>query len=245
MFSQPQWSQFFSELEERCTHILSTQSTLAHSKPDHSPVTEADLALSAFLRDHALAKGFHFHSEEEHGELRFPALILDPLDGTREYVVGRPECAFSAAWMCGPGLDAPHAAAIYNPFTGFRLASGMAPRWVPRPPTQPWRGLVSRSEWEQGLYRGRETGEEWTVQPRGSIAFKLALLASGACDFVVSLRPKNVWDIAAGTLLAAERGMECWSAGERVLSLDRGSYQAPLIWGPPSLSAFLRRAFPA
>lgn len=243
MFSPDEWSGFFRDLEAVCVGLDGPANIKTSLKIDRTPVTAADLALSDFMKGHPLARGFHFHSEEEHSDLRFPALILDPIDGTREYTAGRPECAFSAAWMRSPELGAAHAAVVYNPFTGFRLASGMSPRISPLTEGAPWQGMVSRSEWEQGLYEGKRS-VDWTLTPRGSIAFKLALLASGACDFVVSLRPKNVWDIAAGTLLAHERGMVFWSAGVKIDSLDRENYPAPLIWAPPAISASLLESFP-
>jgi len=201
-----------------------------------------DRALSHFIKTYPLAAGLHLHCEEEHTSLIFPALVVDPLDGTRDFIEGRAECAVSVAWMAGPELDGPHAALIYNPFTGFALHSGQSPAWAPLVQQGPWSGLVSRSEWNQGLYRDVREPEA-RLAPRGSIAFKLGLLAGGACDFVVSRRPKNVWDIAAGTLLAHKRGMEFWSGGTRVTSLSAESYSAPLFWGRPEVVAALRPIF--
>ena len=40
----------------------------------------------------------------------------------------------------------------------------------------------------------------------GSIAYKLALVATGKADATFSLEPKNEWDIAAGVLLVEESG---------------------------------------
>ena len=108
------------------------------------------------------------------------------------------------------------------------------PNWSSKNQEAPFYGLVSRSEWERGLFNNFQS-EQFSVIPRGSIAFKLALLASGGCDFVISLRPKNIWDIAAGTLLNHQRGLEFWSNGKKVTELSQATYAAPLIWAPPKM----------
>src|SRR5262249_39077433 len=64
--------------------------------------------------------------------------------------------------------------------------------------------LASRSEDKRG---------EWDAfKPRvrvnltGSVAFKLAEIATGAGDATFTLTPKNEWDICAGSLLVEEAG---------------------------------------
>ncbi len=205
-------------------------------------MTEVDQLISDFVKSSPLAEGFSFYSEEDHSELVFPALILDPLDGTRDFLEGRPECAVSAAWMKSPSLGDSHFAVIFNPFTGLTIDSTLSPPWRPKVQPGPWTGMVSRSEWSKGLYPTPHA-EVYRLIPRGSIAFKLGLLCSGACDFVVSMRPKNVWDIAAGTLLARQRGMEFWSAGKKIESLEATHYQSPLIWGTPDKIPSLLKSF--
>lgn len=242
MFSQASISQFLTELHTFQMSWNDLDGVKKSTKADHSPVTEIDHALSEFFKHHPLAKGHHFFSEEDHGELRFPALILDPLDGTRDFIAGRPECAISAAWMATPELTSESFALIQNPFSGFTLTSFSAPAWRPRPQQPPYDGLVSRSEWESGLY-AKFHSTTYLLRPRGSIAFKLGLLASGACDYVVSRRPKNIWDIAAGTLLLQQRGFQLYSAGQQVTQLDRTKYPAPLIWASPELMPALLGQF--
>lgn len=242
MFSRSEIDQLIHEILQFQLSWNNVNDVKKSTKVDSSPVTEIDHALSDFFKHHALSKAYQFYSEEDFGEFKFPALILDPLDGTRDFIAGRAECAVSAAWMESASLDGKNFAMILNPFSGFRLTSADHTAWQPRPQSAPYLGLVSRSEWDRGLYRTHHT-QDFQLQPRGSIAFKLALLASGACDFVVSLRPKNVWDIAAGTLLLHQREMELWSNGKRVTELSQPSYEAPLIWAPagminPLLSQF-------
>jgi myo-inositol-1(or 4)-monophosphatase len=242
MFSKQQLDEFLTSLVGRCAAFSDLSSVRVSLKSDRTLVTEVDHALSDFIKAHPLAAGLHLHSEEEHTRLAFPGLIVDPLDGTRDFVEGRAECAVSVAWMASAALDGPQSALVYNPFTGFALHTGHPTGWVPKVQTGPWSGLVSRSEWGKGLFDD-VVDSQLLLAPRGSIAFKLALLAAGSCDFVVSRRPKNVWDIAAGTLLAHRRGMEFWSAGKRVTSLEDESYPAPLFWGRPETVADLRQVF--
>ena len=242
MFSPAEIHNFFLELQAFQMSWNDVVNVKKATKADQTPVTEIDHAISDFFKQHSLATGYTFYSEEDHGELKFPALILDPLDGTRDFIEGRPECAVSAAWMTGPELNSKHFALLMNPFTGFQLSSHQAAAWQSRPQSGPYLGLVSRSEWQQGLYE-KHKNPSLQLQPRGSIAFKLGLLASGSCDFAVSLKPKNVWDIAAGTLLAEQRGMQCWSKGKRVTDLSKATYQAPLIWAQPELIPSLLSEF--
>jgi myo-inositol-1(or 4)-monophosphatase len=71
--------------------------------------------------------------------------------------------------------------------------------------------LASRSEVGRGEWR--PLAEAFHVEPTGSIAWKLALVACGRADATISLAPKHGWDVAAGVLLVEE-------AGGRVARLD-------------------------
>ena len=64
---------------------------------------------------------------------------------------------------------------------------------------------ASRTEVKAGRWKGfRNHG--FTITPTGSIAYKLALVAVGKMDAVVSLAPKNEWDVAGGTALVEAGG---------------------------------------
>ena len=76
----------------------------------------------------------------------------------------------------------------------------------------------------------------------GSIAYKLARLANGESDFVVSLAPKNIWDIAGGTLLCFKSGMKFYSQGKEVTKVQK-LYQPPLIWSSSEVSPELLKLF--
>lgn len=240
MFAPYLGQQLLIDLRHFCDSLSDINYNVINLKSDKSFITEIDTKVSDFFKQHASAKGYSFYSEEEHSTLQFPALVLDPIDGTRELVAGRAECAVSAAFMETSRLNDAYAL-ILNPFTGFALSTSDKASWIPRELTRRPLGLVSRSEWEAKIFDNKDG--DFDLIPRGSIAFKLALLASGAADFVVSLKPKNIWDIAAGTILCHQRGIEMWSAEKRLTELSDELYTAPLIWCRPELSTTLRETF--
>lgn len=238
MFSSNLGQQFVADLRKFCTGLSLGQDLQIESKPDKTFVTIIDQQLSDFCKQHASANGFHFYSEEDHSELKFPAMVVDPLDGTLELIAGRPECAVSVAWLPTPDMKNGFAV-VFNPFTGFSLTTSDVAPWKAKPNLEAPIGMISRTEWSKGLYKDKSAH----LIPRGSIAFKLALLASGTCDYVVSLRPKNIWDIAAGTMLCQQRGIEMWSGGKKIERLDQALYDFPLIWARPELIPTLRGQF--
>jgi len=221
-----------SEIVKKRVNPLSLSDSLQISqKSDSSIVTLVDTEISDFIHDELISlverHGFHFFSEEDQKSFGFPSIILDPIDGTRELAVGLGECVVSLALMDGPSSGQ---AWIYNPFTGFEMCTGLP---FVNPVTyneQRLFGYVSRSDLKKGLLSHLEAVNGIHIEPRGSIAFKLALLASGACDFVYSKTPKNVWDVAAGTLLCWERGLKLYQGDGELKSLNTEKLEGELIW---------------
>jgi len=236
MVNSPQLESFLIDLKSFISGSLKVEDLSVSTKEDSSPVTHFDTAISQFCKSHP-ACAANFYSEEDHSELEFPSIILDPIDGTKELIKLNGECVVSIAWMRnsreGESL-------IFNPFTGFRISTFDSSSWSPKSVAPPYLGLVSRSEINHMM--GLKNFQHQLVA-RGSIAFKLGLLASGGCDFVVSLKPKSIWDIAAGTLLAWQRGMTFYSNGEKVIELGQKSYAPPLIWGKPSVAREVNQYF--
>ncbi|MGZ3787428.1 MAG: inositol monophosphatase family protein [Bacteriovorax sp.] len=217
-------------------------------KDDKSFVTEIDLFVSTLLKEklshHPEYSSYAFFSEEDFKEYTFPCAILDPIDGTRELVKGRPECAVSLALMKSHTIaDPENFAWLYNPFSGFFLDTTTP--FVPSldKSIQKLLTFVSRSEFHKGHYNKYLNHPQIDITPRGSIAFKLGLLAIGACDFIISLEPKNVWDIAAGTILCERRGIHFYENGLRIKTLDRERYQGALIWAPEELAPIILDCF--
>ncbi len=184
-------------------------------KSAHDPVTQADRILDEVLRQHLLQEGEYWFSEESRGGTKQSAQgrvwIVDPLDGTREYLAGVPEWCLSVALMeDGRGV----AAGICNPITGeiFLGSETTGVTYNDRKVSATTRKslsgatvLASRSEFARGQWeRFRDAG--FAVKPVGSVAYKLARVAAGLADATWTLVPKHGWDVAAGAFLVEAAG---------------------------------------
>ncbi len=219
----------------------------AEYKAGHDPVTEADRAVDTVLKKHLLRNDEGWLSEESVDDFsrlgRQRVWVVDPLDGTREFVQGIPEFCVSIA-MVENGI--PVAGGICNPATD-ELILGSRDRGVTYngKPAQPSQRtdlhgalvLASRSEVKRGEWKQFESAE-FNIRAMGSVAYKLGLVAAGLADLTFTLVPKNEWDVAAGAALVE-------SAGGWVLKLDhsplRCNQKNPLISGLLAGGPFLRR----
>jgi myo-inositol-1(or 4)-monophosphatase len=187
----------------------------AEYKAGHDPVTEADHALDAVLRKHLLREGEGWLSEESADDLsrldRQRVWIVDPLDGTREFVEGIPEFCVSIA-MVEDGR--PVAGGICNPATREiflgSIGSGLTYNGIPTNVSQQHNLdgaviLASRSETKRGEWKPFENAP-FKVVPMGSVAYKLARVSAGLADATFTLTPKHEWDVAAGAALVLSAG---------------------------------------
>jgi len=192
------------------------------TKQGGDPVTKADRAVDTALRKLLPQDDEGWLSEETVDDPsrldKQRVWIVDPLDGTKEFIAGIPEWCVSIAFAEAGKIVA---AGICNPVTKqVFLASkelgatlnGNPIRVSTRRTLAGATILASRSEVKRGEWE-RFTGEPFTVVPTGSVAYKLALVAAGEADAIISLTPKNEWDIAAGVLLVE-------AAGGQVATLD-------------------------
>ncbi len=184
-------------------------------KANRDPITVADFEANRILRETLMATfpdcGWLSEETRDSPErlMKKRVWIVDPIDGTKEFVSGIPEFAVSVA-LVNEGF--PVLAAVYNPATGeFFTAIRNEGAWLNGSKIQanhPLRErlvvLASRSEIHRGEFQPFEPYA--VIQPVGSIAYKLALIAAGRADATFSLGPKNEWDIAAGALLVEEAG---------------------------------------
>jgi myo-inositol-1(or 4)-monophosphatase len=218
----------------------------AEYKAGHDPVTEADRAVDAILKKHLLREGEGWLSEETIDDSsrlnKRRVWVVDPLDGTREFVQGIPEFCISIA-MVEDGL--PIAGGICNPATDELILgsrdSGVTYNGSPAQPSQrrDLQGalvLASRSEVKRGEWKQFESAE-FDIRPMGSVAYKLGLVAAGRADLTFTLVPKHEWDVAAGAALVE-------SAGGWTLKLDhsplRCNQKDPLISGLLAGGPYLR-----
>ena len=184
------------------------------SKPDGSPVTEADLAVNKFLSERlrTARPDYGWLSEEsEDDAARLTAervFVIDPIDGTIAFVKRRPHFTICAA-VVEDGR--PVAAAVYNPMLNecFTAAKGGGARLNGKPIH------VSNPDALEGshILAGRNVFEDprfaWPTleqDNRNSAAYRLVLVASGAYDASISLTAKHDWDLAAADLIVMEAG---------------------------------------
>jgi myo-inositol-1(or 4)-monophosphatase len=215
-------------------------------KIGHDPVTEADRALDAVLRKELLREGEGWLSEESVDDpirlQRSRVWVVDPLDGTREFVKGIPEFCASIGFVEN---GRPVAGGIYNPATDETflgsIESGVTYNGKPSQPSQRKSldgalVLASRSEVKRGEWKPFENST-LNIRPMGSVAYKLALVSAGLADVTFTLTPKNEWDVAAGAALVL-------SAGGFVSTLDntplRCNNRNPLLSGLLASGPYLR-----
>lgn len=186
------------------------------------PVTAADHAIDGVLHRILPREGEGWLSEEtvdNPDRLDCNRVwIVDPLDGTREFVDGIPE------WCISIGLveeGVPVAGGILNPSTNEEvvgsLETGVTLNGAPAGMTgrEGLQGaviLASRSEWKRGEW-DRFHDAPFQVKPCGSVAYKLAQVAAGLADGTWTLVPKHEWDVAGGAALVE-------AAGGRVIFAD-------------------------
>lgn len=209
------------------------------------PVTEADRAVDAVLHQHLLREGEGWLSEESVDDLsrldKSRVWVVDPLDGTREFVLGLPEFCVSIGYI---EKGKPVAGGIYNPATHETILgaidSGVLYNGKRARPSQKTtlKGalvLASRSEVKRGEWQQFQASD-FEIRPLGSVAYKLGLVAAGLADVTFTLTPKNEWDVAAGAALVQSSGGFVATLDNQTLDCNqRNPLIAGLIAGGPYL----------
>jgi myo-inositol-1(or 4)-monophosphatase len=222
----------------------------AEYKAGHDPVTLADTAVDAVLRKALQREGEGWLSEEtpdDFARLEQRQLwVVDPLDGTREFVEGVPEFCVSIG-LVEDGR--PVAGGILNPVTDELFLGSAAGVTYNGKAAQTSRRdslcgatiLASRSETKRGEWKRFEAAE-FIVKPMGSVAYKLALVSAGLADATFTLTPKHEWDIAGGVALVE-------SAGGAALTLEntavRFNNRSILVSGLLACGPFLKDSLSA
>jgi myo-inositol-1(or 4)-monophosphatase len=184
------------------------------------PVTEADIAVDNFLKG-ALIEArpdYGWLSEETRddparlGKARI--FVVDPIDGTVAFIKGRPHFTIAIAVVED---TRPVSAVVFNPILEecFTAAQGEG-AWL--------NGESIHTSTQATIEDCRMLGDKamfahpgWSVAPntawppmhvetRNSIAYRMALVASGAFDAALALTAKHDWDLAAADLIVHEAG---------------------------------------
>ena len=213
-------------------------------KADGSPVTKADQTADAVIRDGLarLVPSLPIVSEEqEHRETPSrdggPYFLVDPLDGTREFIAGIDEYTVNIAIVADGApllgvIAAPAKGVIWRglvghgaerlTFSGRQAATPQAIKTRRRPAGEVV-AMVSRSHLEARTQAYLE-GFPRTQRIGCGSSVKFCRLAEGAADLYPRLAPTHDWDIAAGHAILT-------AAGGRVIAPDG----TPLKYGTPEL----------
>ena len=219
-------------------------------KQDGSPVTEADLAADKVIGDglSRIVPNIPSLSEERthlaNPPYRGSFFLIDPLDGTKEFVAGRNEFTVNLA-LVSEGrpllgfVGAPALGVVWRGLVGrgaervtldgTAIKSVEPIRTRPCPAAgKPWTVAVSRSH-------GNQRTEDFIARRPGAVraelgsAVKFARLAEGAVDIYPRLGPTSEWDVAAGhAVVTAAGGKVTDSAGAELhFGLKREDFIVP------------------
>jgi myo-inositol-1(or 4)-monophosphatase len=195
------------------------------SKPGGSPVTEADLAIDNFLKEDLCRArpDYGWLSEES---LDDPArlgarrvFVVDPIDGTVAFMKGRPHFTICAA-VIEDGR--PCCGVVFNPardecFTAARNGGAH----LNGAPIQ----VGARTKVEGCHMLGNQQAlAGWPpmqIENFSSIAYRVALVAAGRFDAMISLTSKRDWDLAAADIILEEAGGKLVGPDDRPLTYNR------------------------
>ena len=197
-------------------------------KPDGSPVTEADLAADTIIVEglKRLRPDIPVVSEErvdrDNGPYSASFFIVDPLDGTREFIAGHNDYTVNVALVTGGRpllgvIGAPGLGLLWRGLVGagaerMNLSPDEAVRMASRTPIctkplaeGPWIAAVSRSHLDSRTDAFIAQRGNATRSPIGS-ALKFCRIAEGTADIYPRLSAISEWDIAAGHAIVEAAG---------------------------------------
>ena len=232
------------------------------SKADGSPVTAADEAAEAIICDglKRLAPDVPVISEE-HAAREKPKpitggsyFLVDPLDGTREFIAGRDEYTVNIALMtdgaplfgiiCAPALGDLWRGVVGRGAERLAIASPTEPPMPIRTRRRPQSEavvMVSRSHLEART-KSYVDGLPGAKLVQSGSSIKFCRLAEGSADLYPRLAPTHDWDIAAGhaILKAAGGSVTAPDGTPLVYGTDELLIPAFLAWGDPASAVPIR-----
>lgn len=185
-------------------------------KDDGSLVSKADIEINDLLNKLLKNKNPEFgwlseENEDDKSRLNKKiTFVVDPLDGTKAFLEGKKEFSISVA-IVKNGL--PISGIVFSPSTDEMFeAEKNKGSWknnkkviisnynkLEKCKMIAFKPMFSHPAW-------KEPWPKMDVENRNSIAYRMALVASGQYDAMMALNSKNDWDIAAGDLLISESG---------------------------------------
>ena len=194
-------------------------------KSPGSPVCAADIEVDSFLRRElaALLPAAGWLSEETADKparlAKGLCWVVDPIDGTRDYLRGRPGWAVSVALVSGG-----------RPLIGTLVAPARDEVWSATAGKGAWRNgerlrASKRTKFEGARIPADSLPAEdrmlTTVAKPNSIALRVAMVAANEADILATLRWGYEWDIAAATLIAREAGAAVSDAFGKTLAYNK------------------------
>lgn len=239
--------------------LLSRRPALVQVKGDRDVVSDVDLAIERTVREHLAhaTPGIGLLGEEEGGADPVSAnrcWVLDPIDGTANFVAGSPLCGISLALVEAghPVLgvvDLPMLGERYTAEQGGGAACNGSTLRIPAP-QRLGEAIVAVGDFATGSAASSQNPDQLRivsvlaertsrVRMLGSAAIDLAWLAAGRHHASVTLcnRP---WDMAAGVVIATEAGAWVGDLGGASYSLGSGSVIAAAPGLAPELLAAIR-----
>ncbi len=213
------------------------------NKGDSSPVSEADLAVDAFLKRTLLSNhpGYGWISEESaSGPDRIaegPVFVVDPIDGTRAFIKGEEEWAISIGIV---NQSRPIAGILFCPAldTLYRVQKGEgAERNGEALSVSDRKSLHgARAAGPRTLLNDKEFFDlSLDLQPAiASLAYRLAQVAEGRLDFALAKGSAHDWDLAAADLLVQEAGGRLTGSDGKDIQYNEGTLAHPALVCSPA-----------
>jgi myo-inositol-1(or 4)-monophosphatase len=186
------------------------------SKGAAGPVTAIDLAVDAMLKERlrAARPDFAWLSEETADNAdrlsKRRLFVVDPIDGTRAFIKKKPDFVTAIA-IVEDGK--PVVGVIYNPITEelYEAVDGQGATLNGAKITVSEASEVegSRMIGPKDVFLNPRWPTPWPpmdIIQKNAIAYRMALVATGAHDAMVALGFKSEWDIAAATVIVREAG---------------------------------------
>lgn len=229
------------------------------TKTDGSPVTEADLAADRIIAEGLarLAPDIPSLSEERACNATFPFtdlfFVIDPLDGTKEFIAGRDEFTVNVALVANGTpilgvVGAPALGLLWRGHVGHGAtrvvcdaAGGIAVEPIHTRPLPAsgalWIAAVSRSHGDAQTEAFIVARPGATCKTLGS-AVKFGRVADGSVDIYPRLSPTSEWDVAAGHAVVVAAGGKVTDAqgGPLRYGTGRSDFILPefIAWGDPT-----------
>mgnify|MGYP001328996946 CR=1 FL=1 len=208
-------------------------------KSKSQPVTHADIEINTYLQNFFKKNtpDFGWLSEEvddDESILKKEMFwCLDPIDGTRSYIDGKPEFVISLALIY---KDFPILGLIYNPRTkemfSARKGSGSYCNNEKIKVSQNMNlnnCKITISSSEIAKTKKYQFLKNQKLITMGSIAYKVALVAKGKVDIAISFTGKSDWDLAAASLILEESGGTISNLDGKKINYNTSTLRIPSV----------------